>query len=74
MKLVTLFISSTKFTFTKLLVEPESSTNIRVRTYLPFFVILPISAVICKQSLLYGNETVQYLQNCQCYNVGQNHL
>ena len=40
MKLTTFFVSSTRCIFTKLLAEPESSTNIRVRSNSTFFVIL----------------------------------
>ena len=71
MKLATFFILSTTHIFTKLLTVSESSIKIEVRSDLTLFVILLISAVICKQKLLDGNEIVQYLQNCKCYNVGQ---
>ena len=32
------------------------------------------SALICKQRPLYGNEVMQYLQNCKCYDVDQDHI
>ena len=63
MKLATFFISST-----------ESSIKINFRSHGTRFLILLTSAVICKQKLLYGNKIVQYLQNCKCYNVEQDHF
>ena len=74
MKLATFFISSTRRIFTKLLSVSESSTKIKVRSHRTLFVILLTSVVICKQIHLHGNEIVEYLQNCACYNVGQDHF
>ena len=61
MKLETFFISSTRLIFTKLLAVSESSIKIKVRFHLTLFEILFSLAVIYKQKLLHGNETVQYL-------------
>ena len=69
----TFLISSTKRIFTKLLSFSESSIKIKVRSHWAHFLILLTSAVICKQCLC-GNEIVQYLQNCKCYNVDQDHF
>ena len=74
MKLKTLFISSTKRIFKKLLIVSESSVKIKFRSHRTFFVNLVTSAVICKQSHLHINEVVQYLQNCKCYNVVKYHF
>ena len=74
MKLATFFISSTKFIFTKLLSVSERLIKIKVRSHWALFLILLPSAVIYKQRLLYGNEILQYLQNCKCYNVKQDHF
>ena len=71
MKIGTFFILSTRHIFTKLVTVSESSIKIEVRSDLALFVILLISAVICKQKLLDRNEIVQYLQNSKCYNVDQ---
>ena len=61
MKLAEFFIPSIKLIFTKLLKVSESSTKIKVRSHLALFLFLLTPGVICKQQLLYGNETVQYL-------------
>ena len=74
MKLATFFISSTRRIFKELLAVPESSIKMKAKLQLTLFVILFTSAVICKQRLLDDNEIVQYLQNCKCYNVGQDHF
>ena len=74
MKLATFLTSSTGLVFTKLLGISESSIIITVRLHWALFLILLSSAVICKQRLLHGIEIVQYLKNCKCYNVGQDHL
>ena len=47
--------------------------KIKIRSHWTLFVILLTSAVICKQRLLHGNEIMQYLQNCKCYNVDEEH-
>ena len=52
----------------------ERSVKIKVRSPWTFLVILFPSAVICKQSLLYGNKTVQHCQNYKCYGVEQDHF
>ena len=70
MKLAMFFLSSTKLIFTKLLSFSESSIKIKVRLTLGTFPNFT-SAVICKQRLLYGNEIMQFLQNCKCYDVDQ---
>ena len=74
MKLKTFFISSTRCIFTKLLGISESSIEIKVRSHRTLFVISFASAFICKQRLLHRNEIVQYLENCKCYNDGQDHF
>ena len=74
MKLVTFFISSTGRIFTKPLPFSEISIKIKVRSYGTLFVILLTSAVICKQRPMRGIKIVQYLQNCKCYNVSQDHF
>ena len=71
MKLVTFFISSTRRIFTKVSSVSESSIKIKVRSHGTLFVILLISAVVCKQELSHGNQTVQCLQYDECYNVDQ---
>ena len=68
------FISSTKFIFTKLLSVSERLIKIKIRSQWALFSILLPSAVIHKQWLSYGNEILQYLQNCKCYNVEQDHF
>ena len=74
MKLATFLISGTKRIFTRLLSVPESSIKTKVRSHWADFLILLTSAVICKQRFLYGNEIVQYLQNCKWYNVEKDHF
>ena len=74
MKLVTFFIWSTRRIFTKLLAVSKSSIKIKVRLYGTLFVILITLATIFKQRLFQENEIVQYLQNCKCYNLGQDNF
>ena len=74
MKLTTFFITRTRRILTKLLGVSESPIKIKIRSLGTLFVILLTSAVICKQSLLHENDIMQYLQNCKCYNVGQDHF
>ena len=70
MKLAT-FISRN---FSKLLAISESSLKEILGYIRLFFVILLTLAIICKQILLHENEILQYLQDCKCYNVDQNHF
>ena len=74
MKLATFFISSTRRIFKKLLAVPESSIKVKAKSQLTLFVILLTSVLTCKQRLLDDYEIVQYLQNCKCYNLGQDHF
>ena len=74
MNIATFFISKRRRIFTKLLAVSERSINMKNELHGTLFVILLASAVICKQRLFRGNEIVQYLQNCKCYNVCQDHL
>ena len=71
MKLATFFISSTRRIFTKVSSVSESSIKIQVGSHGTLFVILLTSAAVCKQELSHGNQTVQYLQYDECYNVDQ---
>ena len=71
MNIATFFISKSRRIFTKLLAVSERSIKMKNKLHGTLFVILLTSAVICKQRLFHGNEIVQYLQNCKCYNVGQ---
>ena len=74
MRLETFLISSTKLIFTKLINVSGSLIKIKARLQWAHFLILLTSRVICKQQFLYENEIVQYLQNCKCYNVEQDHF
>ena len=74
MKLTTFFITRTRRILTKLFGVSESPIKIKIRSLGTLFVILLTAAVICKQSLLHENDIMQYLQNCKCYNVGQDHF
>ena len=74
MKLTTFFITRTRRILIKLFGVSESPIKIKIRSLGTLFVILLTSAVICKQSLLHENDIMQYLQNCKCYNVGQDHF
>ena len=62
------FTLSIRHILTKLLAVPESLIKIKVRSPRTLFIIPLTSAVICKQRLLHGNEIVQHLQNCKCFN------
>ena len=73
MKIATFFVSSSRRIFTKLLSVSESSIKIEFRSHHTLFLILLTPAVTCKERLFYGNNTVQHVQNCQCYNVEQDH-
>ena len=74
MNIATFFISKSRSIFTKLLAVSERSIKMKNKLYGILLVILLTSAIICKQRLFHGNEIVQYLQNWECYNVGQDHL
>ena len=74
MKLTTFFISAACQVLTKLLAVYESPIKLKVRLHWVLLVTLLISAVICKQRLLYGNEIVQYLQNSKYYKVSKDHF
>ena len=74
MKLTTFFISAAWQVLTKLLAVYESPIKLKVRLHWALLVTLLISAVICKQRLLYGNEIVQYLQNSKCYKISKDHF
>ena len=64
------FLSRVLDVFTKLSDIHGSSRKLKVMSYWTLFVILLISAVICKQRLLHVNKIVKYLQNCKWYNIG----
>ena len=74
MKLTTFFISTAWQILTKLLAVYESPTKLKVRLHWALLLTLLISAVVCKQRLLYGNDIVQYLQNSKCYKVSKDHF
>ena len=63
MKLATFFISSTRYISTKLLALFESSIKIKNRILWTLLVTILTSPVTCRQKLLHGNVTEQYLQN-----------
>ena len=48
--------------------------KLKVKSPWAFFVILRMSAVICKQRPLRGNKIVQYFQNYKCYDVDRHHF
>ena len=74
MKLATSFISRIRSILIKLLGLSESSAKINVRSHWTLFVIFLTSAVVCKKRHLHRNQILQYLQNCKCYNAGQDHF
>ena len=63
MKLATFFISSNRYISTKLLAVSESSIKIKNRIPWTLLVTILTSPVTCRQKLLHGNVTEQYLQN-----------
>ena len=74
MKLAKIFISRNRCILRKLLAISEMSVKIKVKLHWILFLILLTLADTCKQTLLHENEIVQYLQNCKCYIVGQDHF
>ena len=74
MKVTTFFISRIKQNYTKYLTASESALKINIILGWILYEILLMSAVICKQRLLYKNEIVQYDWNYKLYDFIQNHF
>ena len=72
MKVPIFFILNARRIFTKLLAVSESSIKIKNSLLWTLLMIFFAPVVMCKQKLLHGKNVVLYLQNCKCYNVGQN--
>ena len=73
-KFTAFFISRTKLINTKAINLSETIFKIKVKSCWPFYQILFTSEVICKQRPLYEHKIVQYLQNCKCHGVYQDHF
>ena len=55
------------------MLDSERTFKIKLRLSSTAFEILLTSAIICIQSILHGNEIVQYLQNYKRHESGKGH-
>ena len=55
------------------MLDSKRTCKIKVRVRWTAFQILLLSAIICIQRVLHGNETVQYFQNYKRHESGKGH-
>ena len=74
LELTTFIISTLRDIYTKLLTFSKRSAKEKVISRWVILVILLTSAVICKQRLVHGNDTVKYFQHYKWCDVDRDHF
>ena len=73
MKIATLFLAKTIESYVKWMLDSEKTFKINERLPWTVLEILLMSAIICIEKVLHGNEIVQHLQNYKCHEFDQGH-
>ena len=74
MKLTTFFISITRCIFSKQLPFSESLQKLRLGYIGPLSEFCFFKQLIANKEFCMKTKFVQYLQNCKCCNLGQDHF